>query len=544
MTIKPDHENFTEKMTSQISPLGKISDYHKLLDYYNLNKEKPFDEWLEFDSTFGKPGKQGLTGLVKTKDGKKMVFKISQYINYLVEHEYSIMSGLNDLIPYCPHFCKAIGIISTNIDPVARKEGNPFQIKTKYPIEKSILLCEYIEKSHKLYNLIRAVDKVPENVLYSTALQVLLAVAIAQRKKRVSHYDLHSFNIMMKKCDENAVFLYVLDENNQFCVPTNGWYPVIIDFGFSYSDSLNDGPLYPSMGHTSVGFTSDRYDWVTDAKLFLVTVSYEIKGKRDTKMAKRFRRIVKNMFFPLDIEWSCGWDNTESDPSASDYVCDIFNEHNSKSKLFEEYDYYCIDILDSLIILPIEEQDFKDFGKSFRTFIDEWVKIENQITSPFYQLHILKSIVDTARAVRGLYTDSVTRDEAINLFKGQVYESLGKIIKFYIPKDVHYEKLLCSLYVLSKCIEGVYFKVMNTILKPKYKTYDRLPVKSIEQIFGVIQTNIPDGYNYSDKSEIIVYDTVKETTSLHRLTSDQAMNINELHPLCRGTALYEMIKNK
>ena len=59
---------------------------------------KKFNEWLEFDQTFENPGKQGLVGLLKPtkniKDNKdpKFVFKISQYINYLVQHEYTVMT--------------------------------------------------------------------------------------------------------------------------------------------------------------------------------------------------------------------------------------------------------------------------------------------------------------------------------------------------------------------------------------------------------------------------------------------------------------------
>ena len=62
----------------------------------------------------------------------------------------------------------------------------------------------------------------------------------------------------------------------QHYIPTNGHYPVIIDFGFSYINDMKDGPLWPSMAHTCVGFMSDRFDWVADPKLFLVTVSGEI----------------------------------------------------------------------------------------------------------------------------------------------------------------------------------------------------------------------------------------------------------------------------
>ena len=52
-----------------------------------------------------KPGKQGFVGILE-KDGKDYVFKMSQYINYLIHHESIVMQGLNIISTFCPHFCK------------------------------------------------------------------------------------------------------------------------------------------------------------------------------------------------------------------------------------------------------------------------------------------------------------------------------------------------------------------------------------------------------------------------------------------------------
>ena len=43
-------------------------------------------------------------------------------------------------------------------------------------------------------------------------------------------------------------------------------------------------------------FMSDRFDWVADPKLFLVTVSNEIRYKRKTKISLKLKHIVKNIF--------------------------------------------------------------------------------------------------------------------------------------------------------------------------------------------------------------------------------------------------------
>jgi thiol-disulfide isomerase/thioredoxin len=222
--------------------LNEFSEYNRLVSYYEKYKNEPFENWLEFDSTFKNPGKQGLVGILKVKnENDKCVFKISQYINYLAQHESIVMEGLNEISGYCPHFCKSIGVVKCKVDPKSRKEGNPFNSNAKYPIEKEVLLCEYIEESYKLCNYIRSEEKISEEILYSAIKQILMAIVIAQHKKKFTHYDLHSNNIMMKKCNKDLVFLYVIDNDNQFCVPTFGHYPVIIDFGFSYIENMDDG---------------------------------------------------------------------------------------------------------------------------------------------------------------------------------------------------------------------------------------------------------------------------------------------------------------
>jgi hypothetical protein len=526
-----------------MSILADVNGYSELVSYYEANKSKNWNEWLSFDTVFDKPGKQGLVGLLdlKNKEGKKRkyVFKISQYINYLIHHESIVMKGLNELAPYCPHFCKSVGNIICKVDPRSRKEGNPFNIDAKYPIQKEALLCEFIDKSCKFYNYIRAVDRITEDVLYSAMKQVLMAISIAQRKKRFTHYDLHSFNIMMRKCNKDVVFLYVLDEENQFAIPTYGHYPVIIDFGFSYISDMDDGPLWTSLAHTDVGFMSDRFDWVADPKLFLVTVSGEIKEKRNSKRAHRLRRVVRNLFHPLDIDWDSGWDEGE-EQGAADYITEMLSDYNPGSLLFDDYEHYCVDLVQSMIILPLEEQDYSEIHKSYVVFVKEWTKIENQISSPFYNLYILKGIVDAARHVRAGYMRQNTRLDAIRNFRHQVHDRIAEVANFCKLENLHFERMLCSLLIFSRCIEGVLYDVITARMAEKEYDYSKLPLQSTEQIYASIEVNIPDKYVYNENTTVFVFDTVKQNTGMLKLTPEQTEIINEITPICRGTSLYDI----
>ena len=519
------------------------SRYHELVQYFDENKSKPFHEWLDFVKLLDKPGKQGIVGLFKTKHKNPitLIFKLSQYINYLVKHELTIFQGLKEVSHFCPHFCRGVGMIEAKIDAKYKKNCvNPFEVTNYHPINKDILLAEFIDDSCKFYNYIRS-EKVSEDILFSIIKQVLLATTFAQKLKKFCHYDLHSFNVMIKNCDKDLVFVYKLDENNQVCVPTFGCYPVIIDFGFSYIENMEDAPLWPSMGHTDVGFMSDRFDWVADPKLFLVTVSQEIKQKRDSKQAHRFRRVVKNIFNPLTIDWQSGWDE-HGIRGASDQVNKVLDNYNKVSDLFYKYDCYCIDILQSLIILPIQPQPYeKNLKTNYQTFLNEWVKIEKLILNPFYNIYILKNMVDVARTIRAEYTNKDTKNEAIRIFRLSLHDAINSVADFCNPKDIRYEVLLCSLYLLSTSIEGMLYDVIQKTLVVKEVEYKKLPVSCIEDIYGVISVNFKDNYVYNEKTKVLFMDLTKKDCFIYKPPAEEIDNINKIHHLARGTYINDLI---
>lgn len=533
-------------MSSKVLSLNNESGFNKLVDYYQKNSSKPWYDWLKVKTVFPRPGKQGLVGLMTNKEGDEdeviYVFKVSQYINYLVQHEFAVMKALNEISDFCPHFCRAVGGIICEVDPTNRKKGNPFEIGSPYIVEKEVLLMEYLHKSSKFYNYIRS-DKVNEDIMYSTVKQTLMAIAIAQKKKQFSHYDLHSNNIMMKKCSRDLVFLYVLDENTQFCVATNGCYPVIIDFGFSFVDDMNGGPLWPTLGHTEVGFMSNGFDPIADPKLFLVTVSGEIHDSKHSKRSKKLLNITKNNFSSLPIDWGSGWDK-DTEKSASDYVLEALEPFNDESKLFKNYDHYCIDILQTLVILPLEQQEIKNLDVSYIAFLHEFAKIEQEIGTPFYCLYILKGIVDAARTVRVDYSNKGSRKHAVDYFRITIHELIDGVAKYCRPKDIHYERMLCSLLCLAKNIEGILYDVINHRVNIKKKLYKQLPLKTVEELYAVIDLNIEDNYMFNNKTTIMVVDCMNETCTT--VVPDETMisTMNSTASISRGNELYRMIENQ
>jgi hypothetical protein len=523
--------------------LNEESGFNHIVEYYEKNKHRPWNEWLEVDKIFPHPGKQGLVGLMKSKEDPTIqyVFKISQYINYLVHHELTVMDSLRDLTDYCPNFCRSVGSIICTVDPRKRKEGNPFDCDSKYKVEKEVLLTEYLHDSYKFYNYIMS-EKISEDLLYSTVKQVLLGISIAQRQKNFTHYDLHSNNVMMKKCDKDLVFLYVIDENNQFCVPTYGSYPVVIDYGFAYSQELDGGPLWPTLNHTEVGFLSDRFDPIADPKLFLVTVSDEINDVRKSRRSKKMRNITKNNYANLPIDWDSGWDN-DTDRCATDYVLKKISKYSKVSPLFREYEYYCMDILQTLVVMPLEKQKYDNFEISYLTFLREFTKIEKEITTPFFCLYTLKGIIDAARSVRADYCKPETRDQAVGYFRHSIQERIDSIASYCKLKDINYEKMLCGLLCYSKCLEGMLHEAMEKRISNKLEMYKKLHMDTPEELVVALEINIPHTYDFNDKTQVLVIDNIKKQCYPLDLDEQQKNELNSYDSISQGYEMYKILQN-
>ena len=518
--------------------LEKYSKFYKKFKLIKSKNNKDLTKSFKHCLNFTK-GKQGITGLLKSDDNKKYVFKYSQYFNFLSEHEFTVLRDLTKISMFCPNFCRVYGTLTALINPDKNldKDENPFIVddSLKYkPIEKNILLMEYIEDAPKFCNYIKS-SQIQDKIIISIIKQTLLAILLSQKLKSFTHYDLHSDNILIKKCDYDTAFLYKFDDSTKFLVPTYGYYPVIIDCGFSYSKGLEDNYLYPSLGHTEVGFLSYKFDHIADPKLFLVSVSNEFKMyKEDSKIAKKLRRIVKNIYCNnLSIEKDCGWDNIYEN-SVSDMVCEYLEDVSSTSSLFKEFEHYCIDIVQSLIILPMEERPYDNIEVSYGSFLEEFSKIENEISSKFYLLYILHGIVEAARLVQADYHHAEKRIKCVRIFKKEVLERVDSIAKFCQFKDLDYEKMLCSLIVLAKNLEGFYFQKLKTILKKKNKEYSKLPLDSIEEVYACLDVNFLDDYKYNKNTTIFEIDCQNKNIRPLNTKNIDLDQLNNTYSLCRG----------
>ena len=139
--------------------------------------------------------------------------------------------------------------------------------------------------------------------------------------------------------------------------------------------------------------------------------------------------------------------------------------------------------------------------------------------------------------------DEDTREIAIDIFRKGVYSVISKVTNFCMPKNINFEKFLCSLFLLSQNIEGILFDVISTRMVEKEKEYEKMPLKNIEQIYGAIDVNISDDYKYNENTVFVIMDCINKDHKIFEIPNDEIDNINNLKNMMRGTYVYDIYMN-
>lgn len=518
------------------------NELERFTEYESKSSDLP--DWLEFHSSFPRTGKQGVLGLLRDPEHeKKYVYKISQYLNYMADQEYTVMQGLNTIREFCPHFCKTYGKFKAEMIDTFRSVDNPFEYdRDDHHLQNDVLLMEHIDDCRKLYRYIKNEHITPE-IIMSIVKQTLIATMIASDHLRFTHYDMHSNNVLIKKCQPNSSFFYILDENRTYLTPTFGYYPLIIDFGFSFNKNCEGKPFYGSLAHTDVGFIPSVFDQHSDFKLFLSSVSYEFKRYKRCDTSIRFRNLIRSIYQKCKVDLECGWDTRESH-SISDQLLKKMKTQFRRSEFFDEQGHHVVDMLQSLIDLPLTSRYTKDdIDDMTAILVTEFLKIEKEVKGDFYKMYILKGIIEACVKNRSGYLDKERREDAVVEFKRDVLSCIDSVVSYCNPK-INWEKLLCAMLCLSKCMESYCYDKLKKLMAIKKSDYNTMPLRNQTEILESIDANFPSHFFFDEETEIYVWDCVEKRSYKTKLTEEMILQINQTHPFERGMILYEYLSSK
>lgn len=509
------------------------------------------------DITMLASGKQGVIGVIREReipDGQKkrknananqpnkknlpVVFKLSNMYGFIGTHESQIFEALEPLHAYCPLFTRGYGLredlpVNSNVE-----SDNPL---AEASIAADVVFFEFIDNSHKLVQYAkRPPSEIPDNVIASQVLLVLAGIRLAHSSCKFTHYDLHTDNILVQPCSPKDVYLFRdtrMETPVSYLVPTYGHLPRIIDYGFSYAETLTH--ITSPLGFMNNGFTSYRPDAFADFRILLLsTLDDCIRDRPGSKLTSNLYNFVHKVYGRQNVEWESGW-FLDKFKSTSEFLQYMFQGITKKSATFDEVDVYIYDMFQALIPLSEFTDLYPDKPKSFlvsemktalKTFLGEFHKLEADFHNNAQTgLYLVRCILLAASSVREEYYSKDETDEsaATRNFKNQLFDSLRPIKKFYTP-NINHKKLLVSTFVITEIVQSILYR--ETQYREKYINAQNgtIGLSASELFFVTYAHLIPPEFQIEAGMRVIYMDEENKCMKQAVITPDLETEVKQL----------------
>ena len=419
--------------------------------------------WEHFEPYFflSEENVQAFAGeLIKTdQEAVKCVFKMSQYEDNLVRHEYSILQSLVTRFgAEFPHICKPYGIVKYKSHISIRKgiqeetdasSPPPFVIREMLLLEKVPAICDLGEFAERCTR---------PALLMSLFKQVLMCIRLF-RCVGLTHFDLHTGNILIRRCSPHLTLQYDIN-GTTFLIPTFGYLVVIIDFGFSYLRTCErPSSINCTLRCANVGLLTDRFMPFTDYIRFLHNICSDIRAcTQNWKQALR-RRTLKLFNGANFISRKSGWFK-----SAAPNRIDELQKEVARRKLllFQNYDWI---ELTQILMPELAANDTP--ASAIDAFEREWAKIEERITDRNLIYYLYKYFV--------IHIQLFREDSKRNHLVKQIFlDEFTRLVNAFVP-IVDYAVLIQCTLDLSGYLQGYLYKYVSAREAEILQHYQSLP---------------------------------------------------------------------
>lgn len=374
------------RVTNELNAAKKFIK-HKRLEY--LNKVLPYKYVFE---TKGVNGVAGICALVPPKKVKgkaesnlqevDIVFKVGLGVNHYLDNEVDILKEIFKLREFCPNFMAMLGYIDapismTFIEDNEKRDDDDSTIEAERGhissesesdsdsydekwqlwdedddfINAPVIFLEYINNL-TFYHVCKHGDR---QQILATLYQTLAALVIGQEQLKLTHYDLHMDNVLLKPCDPNVIMVYFFDKDRWFVTPTHGNLSVIIDWGNSFCGSVQNKRHRGSIQGYYNGHCTSYFDSTYDANHLLFSSLYYLEARSD-----RWRQISTKLMMSFK-NWPIwrqkGWRKLPNHLMRKIVKrVTILSRKAKKSEYWKHYAYELIELLTSLNDVPFEDK--------------------------------------------------------------------------------------------------------------------------------------------------------------------------------------------
>lgn len=368
-----------------------------------------------------------------------------------------------------------------------------------------------------------------ESLIY----QLILALFIAQQEKQFTHYDLHLENVLLRRCLKRTFFLYkFIYEGVVFnkLIHTNGYFPVIFDYGFAYSKGVENTSYNNSLFFTNKGYTSFMFDEVTDFKTLLVRLAHI------RTCPLKFKNLTDLLFLKSDpitfkIDKETGWIKSTIS-SVGRIICKrleksiIDVDHNYRDNfIYKELDNI-VELFGILIKLPIGQNNFqiKTLNDEVKKFLLEWNKIDIwfNATSSDDKLNVIKNIFEVLNDLiteenfnESTVYETRSKSEFNRKFKLKLFEILDGYGDFINVENLDYGIFISSIIQISNFIEHMCYAEIQR----HKKLFNLSRLMDSWSLFNSIEELVrPESpYTFQLDDNIVIFDCMEKSTSSFEL---------------------------
>lgn len=519
-----------ETIRQLFSKIKSVVDTKKTRD-----KMKYMRSNLNFVRLFSSESVQGTAGIVTLKgvDNVPIVFKVSNGVDYAIEHESIVLNDLKEIEKFCPHFMSRYTTIELPVcslffsDP--SDELGFMEDSTDY-LMTPVMFTEYISK-YTYYHFLMTGNV---SVINSLILQSLCALSISQHHSKFTHYDLHLDNVLIKNCDVNTIHAYKLPNGQEIVIPTYGNVPVMIDMGSSYSKS--NTKLTTSIEHYHHGLQSCVFDKMNDLHHFLLsTLSCLSEGK------EYYQNVYYNvmcLFATIPLLRNKGWKILDYDlvEEAEEYLisnCE-FAKNKRERHAFREYFSDIIETINASIDIPFKEFSIEEINsklpKLWDTLFSHIYKIitSESVSNDTECVYIIKEIVNTYNKIRN--------GENTNSCIETVKNRLNTILEPSECKQIKIKEIISVLSELSDYLGAFYNMFLKNNMKVINDAYnlmrDGFKINDVNDFIRVLQKVIPCSFDVKENDVYTVYyfDSIEKTSSKKEIIFSEK-EVNEFNGL-------------
>ena len=224
----------------------------------------------------------------------------------------------------------------------------------------------------------------------------------------------------------------------------------------------------------------------------------------------------------MNIAWSSGWDKSKQ-ISPVKIIQELIRDVVSESVLFTKSDLW-FDTIQQLISLPLSPRPYHDLEKACRGFIEEFVRFEERIISKTLLNYVLRIFVRHVCTFRDSYLRGGEESAwALIEIKKLFLEEYTQLINYHVP-SIDYEKMVCSLLLMTECIEGLLHDSLEKRYAEKDRQYEIMRCKTPLEFYRILEHNFTfNPKPLTLKSQIFIIDHI------HRQSKTLTLNKHDLH---------------